>query len=283
LVRRRQISTDQIEPECVVLLPAVLSYPAIDPILVEIGPFAIRWYALAYIAGLLLGWRYVVALTRLPQSPLEKQDVDDFIVWATFGVILGGRIGYTLFYRPDYYLAHPLEILFVWQGGMSFHGGLIGVIVAVWWFSQRRGLSTLGVGDYIACAAPIGLFFGRIANFINAELFGRTSDVAWAMVFPRGGPQPRHPSQLYEALLEGALLLVVLAILVRKDRIRLRRGTLFGLFLVGYGATRAFAELFREPDAHLGFLLAGLTMGQLLSVPVILLGIYLVSRAKSPT
>ncbi len=283
MVRRRQISTDQIEPECVVLLPAVLSYPAIDPILVEIGPFAIRWYALAYIAGLLLGWRYVVALTRLPQSPLEKQDVDDFIVWATFGVILGGRIGYTLFYRPDYYLAHPLEILFVWQGGMSFHGGLIGVIVAVWWFSQRRGLSTLGVGDYIACAAPIGLFFGRIANFINAELFGRTSDVAWAMVFPRGGPQPRHPSQLYEALLEGALLLVVLAILVRKDRIRLRRGTLFGLFLVGYGATRAFAELFREPDAHLGFLLAGLTMGQLLSVPVILLGIYLVSRAKSPT
>tara|TARA_Y100001934_G_scaffold243256_1_gene299715 strand:- start:13657 stop:14508 length:852 start_codon:yes stop_codon:yes gene_type:complete len=283
LVRRRQISTDQIEPECVVLLPAVLSYPAIDPILVEIGPFAIRWYALAYIAGLLMGWRYVVALTRLPQSPLEKQDVDDFIVWATFGVILGGRIGYTLFYRPDYYLAHPLEILFVWQGGMSFHGGLIGVIVAVWWFSRRRGLSTLGVGDYIACAAPIGLFFGRIANFINAELFGRTSDVAWAMVFPRGGPQPRHPSQLYEALLEGALLLVVLAILVRKDRIRLRRGTLFGLFLAGYGATRAFAELFREPDAHLGFLLAGLTMGQLLSVPVILLGIYLVSRAKSPT
>ncbi len=238
---------------------------------------------MAYIAGLLLGWRYVIALTLLPHSPLGKQDVDDFIVWATLGIILGGRFGYTLFYRPDYYLAHPLEILFVWQGGMSFHGGLIGMIFVVWWFSRRRGLSPLAVGHFIACAAPIGLFFGRVANFINAELYGRTSDVTWAMVFPGGGPQPRHPSQLYEAILEGALLLLVLTILVRNDRIRLRRGTLFGLFLVGYAVTRAFAEQFREPDAHIGFLVAGLTMGQLLSVPVLLLGLYLITHAKSPT
>ena len=163
---------------------------------------------------------------------------------------------------------------------MSFHGGLLGVVVAVWWFSRRRGLNTLAVGDYIACAAPIGLFFGRIANFINAELFGRTSDVAWAMVFPGGGPYPRHPSQLYEALLEGALLFLVLAILVRKEPFRLRRGTLFGLFLIGYGCARAIAELFRQPDAHIGFLAAGLTMGQLLSVPVFLFGLYLLVRAK---
>ena len=283
LVQHWQISTDQTEPESSILFPAVLAYPSIDPILFEIGPFAIRWYALAYIAGLLLGWRYVIALIQLPGSPAEKQDIDDFIVWATLGVILGGRLGYTLFYRPDYYLAHPLEVLFVWQGGMSFHGGLIGIMVAAWWFCRRRGLSPLGLGDFISCAAPIGLFFGRVANFINAELFGRTSDVAWAMVFPGGGPQPRHPSQIYEALLEGALLLVVLAILVRNDRIRLRRGTLFGLFLIGYAITRAFVELFREPDAHIGFLLAGLTMGQLLSLPVLMLGLYLVARAKSPT
>lgn len=261
------------------MIPAAISYPAIDPILIELGPFAIRWYALAYIAGLLLGWRYIVVLTRLPQPPLDRQDVDDFIVWATFGVILGGRLGYTLFYRPDHYLAHPVEILFVWQGGMSFHGGLLGVVVAVWWFSLRRGLDTFGVGDYVACAAPIGLFFGRIANFINAELFGRTTDVAWAMVFPGGGPLPRHPSQLYEALLEGALLFVLLTILVRKESLRMRRGTLFGTFLVGYSIARAFAELFREPDAHIGFLVAGATMGQLLSVPVFLFGLYLLTRA----
>lgn len=262
------------------MLPAAISYPAIDPVLIQLGPLAIRWYALAYIAGLLLGWRYIVWLTRLPQSPLSKEDVDDFIVWATFGVILGGRLGYTLFYRPDYYLSHPVDILFVWQGGMSFHGGLLGVMVAVWWFSRRRGLDTLGVGDYVACAAPIGLFFGRIANFINAELYGRVSDAPWAMVFPGGGPLPRHPSQLYEALLEGALLFVLLAIFVRKEPFRLRRGTLFGAFLVGYGITRAIAELFREPDAHIGFLAAGATMGQLLSAPVFLFGLYLLIRAK---
>ena len=266
-------------PESRTLLPAVLSYPAIDPVLAQIGPFAIRWYALAYVAGLLLGWRYIVALTRLPHPPLEKRDVDDFVVWATFGVVLGGRLGYVLIYRPDHYLANPLDILFIWEGGMSFHGGLVGVILAVWWFSRRRALDILGVGDYVACAAPVGLFFGRIANFINAELIGRPSDVAWAMVFPGGGAVPRHPSQLYEALLEGLLLFVVLAVLVRKDSIRLKRGALFGIFLVGYGVARAIAELYREPDAHIGFLASGVTMGQLLSLPVFFLGVCLLARA----
>ncbi len=162
---------------------------------------------------------------------------------------------------------------------MSFHGGLVGVTLAAWWFSRRRALDVLGVGDYIACAAPIGLFFGRIANFINAELIGRPSDVAWAMVFPGGGAVPRHPSQLYEALLEGLLLFVVLAVSVRKDSIRLRRGALFGVFLAGYGVTRAIAELYREPDAHIGFLASGVTMGQLLSLPVFFLGVCLLARA----
>ena len=274
-------NVDQLESsESRALLPAVLSYPAVDPVLVQVGPFAVRWYALAYIAGLLLGWRYIVALTRLRDPPLEKQDVDDFIVWATLGVILGGRLGYALIYRPDYYLANPVEIPFIWQGGMSFHGGLVGVVVAVWLFSRRRGLDTLGVGDYVACAAPIGLFFGRIANFINAELLGRPSDVVWAMVFPGGGAVPRHPSQLYEALLEGVLLFVVLAVLVRKDSIRLKRGALFGIFLVGYSVARAVAEFYREPDSHLGFLISGMTMGQLLSVPVFLFGIYLLARVR---
>ncbi len=224
----------------------------------------------------------MAVLTRLPDAPLGKRDVDDFLVWATLGVILGGRLGYALIYRPDYYLAHPVEIAFIWRGGMSFHGGLAGVAVAVWWFSRRRGLDALGVGDHVACAAPIGLFFGRIANFINGELFGRPSDVAWAMVFPGGGAAARHPSQLYEALLEGVLLFAVLAVLVRKDSVRLRRGALFGVFLAGYGVTRAIAELYREPDAHLGFLVSGLTMGQLLSVPVFLCGLYLLLRARTP-
>jgi phosphatidylglycerol:prolipoprotein diacylglycerol transferase len=243
------------------MIPAVIPFPAIDPVLVEIGPFAIRWYALAYIAGLLLGWRYIVALLALVPAPMTRDHVDDFLVWATFGVILGGRLGYVLFYRPEFYLANPIEILYVWQGGMSFHGGLLGVATSVWLYCRRRGLRLLAVGDLVACAAPIGLFFGRIANFINAELYGRPADVPWAMVFPTGGPMPRHPSQLYEAALEGALLFAVLAVLVRRDAVRQRPGILFGTFLVGYGLARSAAEAFREPDAHLGFLAGGMTMG----------------------
>lgn len=259
----------------------VIPYPAIDPVLFEIGPFALRWYALAYIAGLVLGWRYVRRLIVEAPRVGTRTDADDFLVWATLGVVLGGRLGYVLFYRPGYYLADPLAVLRIWQGGMSFHGGILGVAVAIFFFARRRGLGLLAFGDLIAGAAPIGLFFGRIANFINGELYGRVSDVPWAMVFPRGGPVPRHPSQLYEAALEGLLLFAVLHLLWRQEALRRRPGLLGGVFLAGYALARALAELFREPDAYIGFLWGGTTMGQLLSLPMLAAGAVLIWRARS--
>jgi len=261
---------------------ASLTFPNIDPIIFQIGPLALRWYALSYIAGLMLGWRFLVVRVRRAgdKAAMSEIQVDDFLVWATLGVVLGGRLGYVLFYRPEFYLSNPLEILAVWRGGMSFHGGLLGVGVAMYLFARRHGLKLLGVTDLVSAAAPIGLFFGRIANFINAELWGRTSDVAWAMAFPTGGAQPRHPSQLYEAALEGAVLFLILLWLSRRVDTARQPGLITGVFLGGYGAARFFVEFFREPDAHLGFLFAGATMGQLLSVPLIVLGIYLVVRAR---
>ena len=256
-----------------------IPFPDFDPVALQLGPFAIRWYALAYIAGLLLGWAYIVWLTRRPPKVLSREQIGDFLTWAVLGIILGGRLGYVLFYRPGYYLFNPLEILFVWQGGMSFHGGLIGTIVAIAWFAHRRGLPFLRVADLIACAAPIGLFLGRIANFINGELYGRSTDVAWAVAFPTGGAQGRHPSQLYEAGLEGLLLFAILFVLVRTMRARALPGLLAGIFLAGYGAVRMVVELYREPDAHLGFLAWGATMGQLLSIPIVAAGLYLIWRA----
>lgn len=261
-----------------------LAYPHIDPIAIAIGPFAIRWYAIAYIAGLILGWQYIKWLVRRPPHAMREIDVDDFLVWATLGVVLGGRLGYVLFYKPGYYLAHPLEIFALWQGGMAFHGGALGVIVAIILFSRRRGLNLLAVGDVVTCAVPIGLFFGRIANFINGELFGRVAaDVPWAMIFPGGGPDPRHPSQLYEAALEGLVLFVVLHLLWRARPIRDRKGTLAGVFLMGYGAARITAEFFRQPDAHLGFLWGGATMGQLLSIPLLVAGAGVIWWAGRPS
>jgi phosphatidylglycerol:prolipoprotein diacylglycerol transferase len=263
---------------------ASLTFPNIDPIIFQVGPLALRWYALAYIAGLILAWRFMLGRVRRAGSAaaMDEVAIDDFLVWATLGVVLGGRLGYVLFYRPDYYFANPLEILAVWQGGMAFHGGLLGVAVAMILFSRRRGLKLLGVTDLVSAAAPIGLFFGRIANFINGELWGRTSDVAWAMAFPTGGPAPRHPSQLYEAALEGAALFVLLWWLNRRFDGARRPGLITGVFLGGYGVARIFVEFFREPDAYLGFLFAGATMGQLLSLPLILLGAFLVVRAQRP-
>ena len=254
-----------------------LPFPAIDPVLIQIGPFAIRWYALAYIFGLLLGWQYLRRLVQRPGWRLTPLDLDDLLLYVALGVVLGGRLGYILFYRPGFYLSHPLDALAVWEGGMSFHGGLLGVVVASALFARRRGRSFLEIGDALACATPIGLFFGRLANFINAELWGRVSDVPWAMVFPGGGPEPRHPSQLYEALLEGVVLFAVMAWLARGPREPGAEGRLMGAFLIGYGLARGFAELFREPDVHLGFLLGGLTMGQLLSVPMVMAGLALVA------
>ncbi len=256
------------------------TFPAIDPVLIEISPIVIRWYALAYIAGLLLGWQLMRRLARSVSDQITVVDVDDFLVWATAGVILGGRLGYVLFYKPGYYLDNPMAILAVWQGGMSFHGGFVGVILAAWLFTKKRKIPPLLFGDLLACVAPLGLFFGRIANFINGELFGRVSDVPWAMVFPRGGPEPRHPSQLYEAGLEGLVLLIVLLVASMDKTVCRRHGTRFGIFMVGYGLARSFVELYREPDAHLGFISGNMTMGQLLSVPMLLIGAALIVYAK---
>jgi phosphatidylglycerol---prolipoprotein diacylglyceryl transferase len=263
----------------------VIPFPAFDPVLVQIGPFAVRWYALAYIVGIMAGWLYARALVRSEtlwggQAPLKVIDFDDFVLWVTLGIILGGRIGYVLLYNPGYFAAHPLETFQLWKGGMSFHGGFLGCVLAVVLFARHRGLSILSLGDITCAAAPIGLFLGRIANFINAELWGRPSDVPWAMLFPGGGPLPRHPSQLYEATLEGLVLFAVLAYMIRAGALK-RPGMITGAFALGYGIARSFCELFREPDPQLGFLLGGnLTMGMLLSLPLMLAGIAFIVAAR---
>ena len=255
-----------------------LAFPAIDPVIVDIGPLAIRWYALAYVLGLVIGWRYVRYLAGGRIAGLTRRHADDLVAWCTLGVVAGGRLGYVLFYQPGHYLAHPAEILLLWQGGMSFHGGLLGVLVVALLFARAKGVNPLSIGDAICTAAPVGLFFGRIANFINGELYGRASDLPWAMAFPDGGPAPRHPSQLYEAVLEGLLLFAVLTAAAHTRRLAARPGTLAGIFFAGYGIARIVAELFREPDAFLGFIVSGITMGQVLSIPMLLLGLYLVWR-----
>ncbi|MGB7099308.1 MAG: prolipoprotein diacylglyceryl transferase [Xanthobacteraceae bacterium] len=259
------------------LVLPILTYPKINPVLISIGPFSVRWYALAYIAGILAGWYYariIIASKRLwgGPAPFTVTDFDDFIIWITLGIILGGRIGYVLFYNLGYFAANPLEIFALWTGGMSFHGGVIGCIVVTVLFALRRGIPVLSLGDVTLAVAPIGLFLGRLANFINGELWGRPTDVPWAMVFPSGGPFPRHPSQLYEATLEGLLLLVVLGVMVRFGALK-RPGVVTGTFAVAYGIVRIFCEFFREPDPQLGFLWGGLTMGMLLSIPLILAGL----------
>ncbi|HEY2530986.1 MAG TPA: prolipoprotein diacylglyceryl transferase [Xanthobacteraceae bacterium] len=258
-----------------VVLP-VVPYPAINPVLISIGPLAIRWYALAYIVGIIAGWVYaraIIASERLwgRPAPLTVIDFDDFIVWITLGIILGGRTGYILFYNLPHFASHPIEILQLWNGGMSFHGGVAGCCVAIVLFARRRRIPTLALGDVTAAVAPIGLFLGRIANFINGELWGRPTDVPWAMVFPNGGPIPRHPSQLYEAALEGIVLFIVLNGLLRRGALK-RPGLITATFALGYGIARIIGELFREPDAQLGFLWGGLTMGMLLCIPLILAG-----------
>ena len=260
-----------------------IPFPAFDPVLVQIGPFAIRWYALAYIFGILLGWLYARALIRSERlwggpAPMRAVDFDDFVLWVTLGIILGGRIGYVLFYNPAYFAAHPAEILELWHGGMSFHGGFTGCVLAVMLFGLRRGIPVLSLGDITCAVGPIGLFLGRIANFINSELWGRPTDVPWAMVFPNGGPFPRHPSQLYEAALEGLVLFCALTLAMRAGALK-RPGLIIGLFAVGYAVARIVCEFFREPDAQLGFLWGGLTMGMLLSLPLMLAGFGFIAYA----
>ncbi len=257
-----------------------LIFPAIDPVIVEIGPFAIRWYALAYIAGLFGGIWYARWMVRHEPHLMTPSQVDDFLLWVLGGVVLGGRLGYVLFYKPAEYLANPLAIVKTWEGGMSFHGGLLGVSLAIILFARHIKTDKWYVADLVACAAPIGLGLGRLANFVNGELWGRVADVPWAMVFPGGGPDPRHPSQLYQAALEGLFLFLLLHFLWRNESIRRRPGIITGVFWIGYGVVRIIGEFFREPDAFLGFLFAGATMGQLLSVPMVLFGLFSIWRAR---
>ena len=262
-------------------MPPLLAipFPNIDPVLVQLGPFAIRWYALAYIIGIVGGWLLIRRLVRRPGWTVDATAIDDLVLYVTLGVILGGRIGYVLFYQSGWYLSHPLEILQVWRGGMSFHGGLVGVILALVLFARQNRLPLLEIADLAAAVAPLGLLLGRVANFINGELWGRPTDVPWAVVFPHAGPEPRHPSQLYEAVLEGLVLLAVTQALAWRPRRPEHAGRIGGAFLVGYALARLVVELFREPDAQLGFLLGGLTMGQLLSLPMLAGGLYLLARA----
>ena len=270
------------------MLPTVLPaipFPMIDPVLIEVGPFAIRWYALAYIAGLLGGWWYVRKLVATPKlwapgaAPYTPDDMDAFLTWATLGVIVGGRLGYVLFYAPQQYLGDPVSILYVWQGGMAFHGGLLGVVVAMIFFARSRNASARSLFDIIGAAAPIGLFFGRIANFINAELWGRPTDLPWGMVFPTADDQPRHPSQLYQAFGEGLVLFLVCLIAIRMGALK-RPGLVGGLFTAGYGIARFLAEYVRAFDASIGLIGGFITMGQLLSLPMIAAGLALIVLAR---
>ena len=255
----------------------MLTFPALNPIALQLGPLVIRWYSLAYMGGILLGW-WIIARehAKRPLANLTKAAFDDMVVWAVVGIILGGRLGYVLFYKPDFYLTHPAQILHVWEGGMSFHGGFAGFVLAFWLFCRKHRIRFLSLMDLMACVAPIGIGLGRLANFVNGELWGRVTDAPWGMVFPTGGELPRHPSQLYEATLEGLVLFIVMMALLKTTHLRSRTGYLSGLFCIGYAIARIACEFFREPDAFLGFLVAGATMGQLLSLPILAIGIYLI-------
>lgn len=272
-------------------------FPNIDPIALELGPLAIRWYGLAYLTGILLGWVYARRLASNATlwggrpAPMTPVDLDDFLLWAAVGIIAGGRIGYSLFYKPAVYLADPLAFLRLWEGGMSFHGGMAGTIIAMALFARRRGIPMLSLFDVIAASATFGLFFGRIANFINAELYGRVSDVPWAVKFPQMDPQtgewhftgaelPRHPSQLYEAALEGIVLFLVLRFLTHKAGALRYPGVVGATFVAGYGLARFVVEFARQPDAHIGFIAGFLTMGMILSLPMIAIGIAAVIWAR---
>lgn len=255
-----------------------MPFPQIDPIALQIGPFAIHWYGLAYVAGILGWWRYSLWLTK--EFPLVKrQIIDDYLVWAVIGVVVGGRLGYVLFYNPWKYIENPVEIFQLWKGGMAFHGGLLGVVIATAIFSWRRGILFLNFSDLACCGVPIGLFFGRIANFINGELYGRITDSSWGIIFPQGGPLPRYPSQLLEALLEGMVLFLLLNYGATRTRWSHRRGLLTGVFLAGYAFARILSECFREPDSFIGYFVGGITMGQILSLPVLGFGLFLSLRA----
>ncbi len=254
-------------------------FPEFDPVAFSLGPIDIRWYALAYIFGILLGWRYMLYLAKKPPAIVTPGHCEDMITWATLGTIIGGRLGHVLLWDPGYYLSHPIEILMVWKGGMAFHGGLVGVITAMFLYARKAQIPFFALADLAAAAAPIGLGLGRFANFINGELVGRPTDVPWAMIFPHVDDLPRHPSQIYEALGEGLILFLILAFLAQRRIVRERFGTLSGVFLIGYAIARMVSEMFREPEAFRGTLVET-TWGQWLSVPMLAYGIYLVWRGR---
>ncbi|MGX1110315.1 prolipoprotein diacylglyceryl transferase [Bradyrhizobium elkanii] len=263
----------------------LIDFPVFNPVALSLGPIVIRWYALAYIVGIVLGWIYARSLIKKERlwggpAPITLPQLDDFILWVTIGIIVGGRTGYVLFYNLPFFIAHPAEILELWKGGMSFHGGFLGCVAAVMLFARRNDIPILSLGDITTAVAPIGLFLGRLANFINSELWGRHADpgLPWAMIFPNGGPLPRHPSQLYEAGLEGIVLFAALAVMIRMGALK-RPGLILGSFIAIYGVARIIGEHFREPDPQLGFLWGGLTMGMLLSVPMIIVGVILITAA----
>nr|WP_272210179.1 prolipoprotein diacylglyceryl transferase [Marinicella sp. W31]MDC2876043.1 prolipoprotein diacylglyceryl transferase [Marinicella sp. W31] len=263
------------------IMLAAMPYPAIDPVAIRLGPLQIHWYGLAYVAGILLGWLYARWLLKKDQlwpagkPPMPLARLDDFVTWSVVGIVVGGRLGYMLFYAPGAFLSNPLVVFKIWDGGMSFHGGLIGMITVMVIFSRKHGINTWSLLDLMAAVAPIGLLFGRLANFINGELWGRASDVAWAMVFPGAGPLPRHPSQLYEAGLEGLAILVILFIATQFYHTLKRPALTGGIFICLYALSRIFVEFFREPDPQLGYLFGGwLTMGMLLSLPMLIAGLW---------
>ncbi len=267
------------------MLAAAIPFPNIDDVLFTIGPLTIRWYALSYIAGLMFAWFYTKRLVTTPslwakEPPATPLNIDDLLFWCALGVIVGGRLGYVLVYNPTYYFANPTAIPAVWSGGMSFHGGFAGVILAVVLFCRVRKLPFLSTMDAVACGIPIGLFFGRVANFINQELYGRVTDVPWAVIFPRSDGYPRHPSQLYEAALEGLLLFAILRICTHRLMRLKQPGYICGVFALVYGLSRIFVELFRVPDSHIGYFAGFFTMGMSLSVPMVLLGLWLIRRTR---
>jgi len=257
-----------------------------DPVFIDLGFFQIKWYSIAYIMGIILGWAYALKIIKKLQNnagnfePIKRSDFDDLLVYLVLGIILGGRLGYVIFYNLEYYIQNSFEIFKLWQGGMSFHGGLLGVIVAIFIFSKNKNANFFKYSDIVACVAPIGLFLGRIANFINGELFGKISTLPWAVIFPNGGNIGRHPSQIYEAILEGVMLFILINFLALKKNLLIKTGYISSFFLITYSILRIFSENFREPDQHLGYLFNYFSMGTVLSILTLISGFLIIFFIK---
>lgn len=258
----------------------MLTFPQIDPVMIHLGPLAIHWYGMAYVVGLLVGWQYAIWIAKRFVPSITKAQIDDFMMWALAGIIIGGRLGHILFFEFDKYLSHPLEIFMTWKGGMSFHGGMLGASIAIILYCRKANISPFRFADIFAAITPIGLFLGRLANFINGELYGRPTDASWGIIFPYGGPIPRHPSQIYEAFLEGLVLFVILHIGWRIAALRDVPGRLTGLFLLGYGVARTLVEFVREPEVIHVIFGIDFTTGQLLSFPMIIAGVFFLWQPK---